>query len=151
SGASPRNTAARPSGCASASMSASSTAPAAPTRCSAWPRPSSRPSSVRSLLLLMWVGCAAQNAEGPAHEVEAPDAQKVEAQKAEVQPAPEPPATAPKAGPAGVIQRAELLAILDRSPGAFLQHVDVTPRFTGGRFVGWRVTRLFPGDDRFAH
>jgi type II secretory pathway component PulC len=42
------------------------------------------------------------------------------------------------------------LTVLDQSPGAFLAHVDLMPRFAGGRFAGWRVVRFFPGDDRFA-
>jgi type II secretory pathway component PulC len=87
------------------------------------------------------LGCAAQTAEAPAHEVETPPAEVVEAEA----PPPKP------AIPAGTIARSELLAVLDKSPGAFLQHVDVSPRFSGGRFAGWRIASLFPGDDRFAH
>ena len=52
--------------------------------------------------------------------------------------------------PPGAILRAELAKVLDRSPGYFLQHVQTEPRFTHGRFHGWRVVSFFPGDSRFA-
>lgn len=98
---------------------------------------------MRSLLFCLLLGCAAQNAEAPAHETETPPAQP-EPVQAEAAPA-------KVATPAGMIARSDLLAVLDKSPGAFLQHVEVQPKFSGGRFAGWRVASLFPGDDRFAH
>lgn len=60
--------------------------------------------------------------------------------------------TAPVAPPTppGVISRAELRAVLDASPGYFLQHVQTEPRFDHGRFHGWRLVSFFPGDARFA-
>lgn len=48
-----------------------------------------------------------------------------------------------------VIRRAELLAVLDTSPGYFLQHVQTEPRFDHGQFAGWRLVHFFPGDPRF--
>lgn len=62
------------------------------------------------------------------------------------------PATAPvaPATPPGVIRRAELAAVLDASPGYFLQHVQTEPRFEHGRFHGWRLVSFFPGDPRFS-
>jgi hypothetical protein len=63
--------------------------------------------------------------------------------------------------PAGVIQRHQLLAILDRTPGVFLQGVDVTriptSQLPGGKhywkrpksyssFGGWYLRRFHPGD-----
>jgi hypothetical protein len=50
----------------------------------------------------------------------------------------------------GVIDRTELVTVLDAAPGIFLQHVDSQPRFRGGRFVGWKLVAFFPGDPRFA-
>ena len=55
------------------------------------------------------------------------------------------PSTAP-----GSIARSELAKVLDASPGYFLQHVQTEPRFTHGRFHGWRLVSFFPGDNRFA-
>jgi hypothetical protein len=52
--------------------------------------------------------------------------------------------------PAGTLPRAELVRVLDAGPGAFLQHVDVQPRFRAGHFYGWRVVSFFPDDPRFA-
>jgi type II secretory pathway component PulC len=49
-----------------------------------------------------------------------------------------------------IIRRAELLRVLDQSPGLFLQHVDSEPQFQRGRFYGWRLRAFFPGDGRFA-
>jgi len=54
------------------------------------------------------------------------------------------------ASPSGAIPRAELAKVLDASPGYFLQHVQTEPRFTRGRFHGWRLVSFFPGDARFA-
>ena len=55
-----------------------------------------------------------------------------------------------QATPPGAIPRAELARVLDESPGFFLQHVQTEPRFTHGRFHGWRLVSFFPGDARFA-
>jgi type II secretion system protein C len=65
---------------------------------------------------------------------------------------PPPPPSAPTvpATPPRTIARAELVAVLDRSPGAFLSRVDPSPVFRSGRFHGWRLVTFFPGDARFA-
>jgi type II secretory pathway component PulC len=103
----------------------------------------------RLLLAILLSGCAAQTAESP------PPRETEEAPP--VATAPQPTGTAtPSATPAVTpaaatsLSRRALLVVLDQSPGAFLAHVDLLPRFTGGRFAGWRVVRFFPGDDRFA-
>jgi type II secretory pathway component PulC len=48
------------------------------------------------------------------------------------------------------IDRGELEAVLQQSPGYFLQHVETKPQFRAGRFYGWRLVSFFPGDPRFA-
>jgi type II secretory pathway component PulC len=48
------------------------------------------------------------------------------------------------------IPRADLNHFLDGSPGAFLQQVAPEAIFKDGRFYGWKLTRFFPGDARFA-
>ncbi len=106
-------------------------------------------------VLLVFGGCAGPKAESPPpHEVEAPAESATPADSpAPPEAAPPPAAAAAATAPAatgGGITRRELLSVLDQSPGAFLQHVDVTPRFGGGRFIGWRVVSFFPGDARFA-
>ncbi len=94
---------------------------------------------MRSLLWLCVVACAAPTAESaPPREIEM-------SSRPEAAPSPAPPSR-----PKGVITRGDLTPVLDRGVGAFLQHVDVAPRFAGGRFQGWRVTSFFPGDERFA-
>ena len=42
----------------------------------------------------------------------------------------------------GTIERAHLLEVLDKGPGAFLRQLEVTPRMDGGRFVGWQLVQL---------
>jgi type II secretory pathway component PulC len=93
---------------------------------------------VRNWLVFVWCACAAPQAEAP------PPKEVTAAAKEAPLPSPAP------AAKKGVIARAELTPFLDRGPGAFLQHLDVTPRFSGGRFQGWRLASFFPGDERFA-
>ena len=42
----------------------------------------------------------------------------------------------------GTIERAHLVAVLDAGPGNFLRQLEVTPRLTGDRFVGWQLVQL---------
>ena len=52
--------------------------------------------------------------------------------------------TAP-AGPglrSGTIARDRLLAVLDAGPPSFLRQLEVTPRMSGERFVGWELVQL---------
>jgi hypothetical protein len=42
----------------------------------------------------------------------------------------------------GTIDRARLVAVLDGGPGAFLRQLEVTPRMTGDRFVGWQLVQV---------
>lgn len=60
-------------------------------------------------------------------------------------------AEAPPAAPtrSGEIARAELLPILDAGLGRFLQGVETEPDLRDGRFVGFRLARLYPADPRF--
>lgn len=50
----------------------------------------------------------------------------------------------------GVISREDLLPVLDRGLGRFLQHVETRPSFHKGAFVGFRIVSLFPGEPAFA-
>jgi hypothetical protein len=64
---------------------------------------------------------------------------------ANVEPAAQP--ARPEAPPgkglrSGTIERASLIAVLDKGPGAFLRQFEVTPRMDGGRFVGWQLVQL---------
>ena len=42
----------------------------------------------------------------------------------------------------GTIPRARLVAVLDKGPATFLRQVEVTPRLSGERFVGWQLVQL---------
>lgn len=49
---------------------------------------------------------------------------------------------------AGRVARADLLAVLDAGPGAFLAGIEVRPVFRGSRFSGWEIERFDPSDAR---
>jgi hypothetical protein len=42
----------------------------------------------------------------------------------------------------GTIARARLVAVLDAGPPAFLRQLEVTPKMSGDRFVGWELVQL---------
>lgn len=42
----------------------------------------------------------------------------------------------------GTIERAKLIAVLKKGPGAFLSQFEVAPQLEGKRFVGWQLVRL---------
>ena len=42
----------------------------------------------------------------------------------------------------GTITRARLVAMLDAGPGTFLRQLEVAPRLSSGRFVGWQLVQL---------
>lgn len=110
-------------------------------------------------------GPLSEEAPAPA----APPAEPPRARSKAAPPAPPPPAAAAEpdeepapagyaaakkprpgyAGARGAIPRRDLLQFLDRNPAAFLRSVDSEPRFEAGRFRGWRIVSLFPGDPRF--
>jgi type II secretory pathway component PulC len=50
----------------------------------------------------------------------------------------------------GSISREDLLSVLDRGLGRFLQNVETEAAFHKGAFVGFRIVSLFPGEPSFA-
>jgi hypothetical protein len=63
------------------------------------------------------------------------------------EPSPPPPPARPVAPPgkglrSGTIARVRLLAVLDAGPPAFLRQLEVAPRMSGDRFVGWELVQL---------
>jgi hypothetical protein len=50
----------------------------------------------------------------------------------------------------GSISRRDLLSVLDRGLGRFLQNVETEADFHKGAFVGFRIVSLFPGEPTFA-
>jgi hypothetical protein len=42
----------------------------------------------------------------------------------------------------GTIARARLLAVLDAGPPSFLRQLEVAPRMSGDRFVGWELVQV---------
>ncbi|MDH5670815.1 MAG: hypothetical protein OEZ06_01615 [Myxococcales bacterium] len=64
-----------------------------------------------------------------------------------------PPSELPAPGPsgsveAGEIPRPQLFAVLADGVGRFLQRVQARPHLHKGRFVGWRLIRLFDDEPR---
>ena len=49
----------------------------------------------------------------------------------------------------GTITRGQLLPILDAGLGQFLRGVETEPHMEDGAFVGFRLLRLYPEDQRF--
>jgi type II secretory pathway component PulC len=61
--------------------------------------------------------------------------------------APAPPTELPANYDAGEIRREKLLSVLNAGPGRFLQRVRVKKADDPqGRFAGWRIVELFPGE-----
>jgi len=50
----------------------------------------------------------------------------------------------------GVIERHELIRVLDDGLGRYLQNVEMEPDFKKGSFIGFRIVTLFPGDLTYA-
>lgn len=42
----------------------------------------------------------------------------------------------------GTIARAHMVAVLDAGPASFLRQLEVAPRLSGHRFVGWQLVQL---------
>ncbi len=98
---------------------------------------------MRLFLFLLALGCGASSVDS-----------RPVAPRAAVagEPAPSVSAAAPEsAAPAtnGTIVRRDLLAVLDAGLGRFLQGVSTEPHMEQGRFLGFRILRLYPEDPRF--
>jgi type II secretory pathway component PulC len=103
-----------------------------------------------SLLAVLAVACAPRGSSAPRpieHDLDAPEVAPSGAAPSEASAAP--PAAAPRAvAPpgkglrTGTIARAHLVAVLDAGPGTFLRQIEVAPRLTGDRFVGWQLVQL---------
>jgi len=50
----------------------------------------------------------------------------------------------------GVIERSDLVPVLDAGLGRYLQNVETQPEFHQGVFVGFRIVSLFPGELSYA-
>lgn len=50
----------------------------------------------------------------------------------------------------GVIARGDLMRVLDRGLGRYLQNIETEPEFHQGAFVGFRILSLFPGEPDYA-
>jgi type II secretory pathway component PulC len=62
--------------------------------------------------------------------------------------APEPtePPPLPARVDAGSLQRTRVLAVLQEGAGRFLQKLKTEPHFESGKFVGWRLVRMFDAE-----
>ena len=50
----------------------------------------------------------------------------------------------------GVIARSDLVPVLDRGLGRYLQNIEMEPAFHQGAFVGFRIVSFFPGSLEYA-
>jgi type II secretory pathway component PulC len=92
---------------------------------------------------LFAVACGPKVApKSSAFDEELPSDTIANATPTEQAPAPRPEAPPGKGLRSGTIERAHLLSILDRGPGAFLRQLEVAPRMDGNRFVGWQLVQL---------
>jgi S1-C subfamily serine protease len=68
------------------------------------------------------------------------------------EPAAETPATPPGVRvSSGRLARAQVTAVLDRGPGAFLSGLEIEPTFRGNVFAGWMILAFQPNDPAYAH
>jgi hypothetical protein len=94
------------------------------------------------------VACGGATAEGSARTTtpNAPPSEPAQdAPPPEPEPEPAPPGTV-QSVQAGGIPRAALLTVLSGGVGRFLQQVRAEAKVESGRFVGWRIVKLF-GED----
>ncbi|MBL9015718.1 MAG: hypothetical protein JNL83_16155 [Myxococcales bacterium] len=61
---------------------------------------------------------------------------------APIETAPRPVAAPSKGLRSGTIARDKLIAVLDAGPGMFLRQMELAPRLSGERFVGWELVQL---------
>jgi S1-C subfamily serine protease len=104
---------------------------------------------MRTLLLSMmfvpWAACAPKVSTAPStlDEDLGSRARQAEPTAAAVPAAADRPVAPPGKGlRSGTISRARLIAVLDAGPGTFLRQLEVTPKKTGERFVGWELVQL---------
>lgn len=104
----------------------------------------------RLALVLVLVGCKpAVDPEGPASSpFEEDDPAALGTAPAAPRAAVVEPAPVPRRS--GEVDRAALVAELERGPGPFLTGVTIKAQFEDERFAGWRIDRFWPGDPRFA-
>ncbi|MDH5490803.1 MAG: hypothetical protein OEY14_02405 [Myxococcales bacterium] len=111
----------------------------------------SRLVSQDALLLSLLLGCAACASTSP-EGLEASDASPESAFGGESSLADgvDTPFFQQASPPITEISRASLVAVLDAGLGRFLQGVGTEPHLEGSRFVGFRLTRLYPAEEAFA-
>lgn len=100
-----------------------------------------------SMVFFPWAACAPKVTMQPtAFDEELPRTTAAPAPAAEPAPVERPAAPPGKGLREGTIARARLLAVLDAGAGAFLRQLELMPRLTGNRFVGWELVQLVDRD-----
>lgn len=106
--------------------------------------------ALRRLSALVWLGtlaCAStQTADVPRTLIASNDIVAVDAPARAVSLAAGGSGQCPGRAPSGGLRRASLQKTLDRGLGSWLRGVDIEPFVIGGKFGGWRLRALFPGD-----
>ncbi|MBS1119823.1 MAG: hypothetical protein H6Q90_2051 [Deltaproteobacteria bacterium] len=95
-----------------------------------------------SIVVVSWAACAPKVTTTPSTLDE-----DLGSRTRQAAPPPAPVADRPVAPPgkglrSGTISRERLISVLDAGPGSFLRQLEVTPKKTGERFVGWELVQL---------
>lgn len=97
-----------------------------------------------ALLLAVLVACAPKvSTLPPSFDEDLGDSTPVATTRAEPIPDGQRAVATPGKGlRSGTIARDRLVAVLDAGPAQFLRQLEVTPRMSGERFVGWQLVQL---------
>ena len=95
-------------------------------------------------LLLVACGPKVKPASTAAFDEDLPRQETVTADgtAAPIESAPRPIATPGKGLRTGTIARDKLIAVLDAGPGMFLRQMELAPKLSGERFVGWELLQI---------
>jgi hypothetical protein len=101
---------------------------------------------IGATLLLLALAAAAAGCGGGSAEVTSPGESATQSAASAEESASVTPAQPHREG---TIARGDLLPVLEGGLGRFLGGVGTEPDLDQGRFVGWRIVRLYPNDPRF--
>jgi serine protease DegQ len=101
-----------------------------------------------SMVVLPWAACAPKVAPQPPSFDE--DLPGEVAASSPAEPVERPVAPPGKGLRGGTIDRTRLVAVLDAGAGAFLRQLELMPKMTGDRFVGWELVQVIDRESPLA-